>query len=351
VSYHFAGGERPDHVSLLNKIKSLATSNQEIIDRINKQEIIIKSYDIAVYPVYEEGQIRLEYEDVKIQSNLTDFLSQTQWPSELVQSNDIFNDKIDFNCTSFEDCVRLNKLMFPVSQKFRMFGGSEESVAELTNFLANFEIIQKHLIKVEQSIIDEPMPTNHGVQEQLDQINYLFSSMKSTIPGVKFYKSKDSVQYGTSSNWGWSCCGIQTRIEGKKVIATGSGYSCAIGDTLVSSFKIKVVLGGSDYWRIGVGVATNTSELNTYLSSESNESICYYSFGGIRSKSGDGGNNPFSTYTTGDVIMVRINKQDNTIQFYKGEQLVSQEVIKLNNKEYLYPAVHFNTAGDILEIV
>jgi len=136
----------------------------------------------------------------------------------------------------------------------------------------------------------------------------------------------------------------------KQVISISGGYSSAIGDTSVSCFKIKVVRGENHNWRIGVGVAIASVNLATYLSDACNNSIVYYSFGAIRYKSGSGTPTQFLTYTQGDVITVKINKQDKTVMFFKGEQLISTEVVEWPIED-LFPAVHMNTIGDVLEAV
>lgn len=60
----------------------------------------------------------------------------------------IFNDKISYKVTSFNDVRYLNEVMLPVATKFELFGISEKALQELEKFKTNFELLQTALGKL-----------------------------------------------------------------------------------------------------------------------------------------------------------------------------------------------------------
>jgi len=72
----------------------------------------------------------------------------------LIIIDDVFNDKLNYNCTSFEQIQYLNKAMLPVAMKYALFGDSEKAIAETRKFLTNFEILQTGLGQCEERLKD-----------------------------------------------------------------------------------------------------------------------------------------------------------------------------------------------------
>eukprot|EP01116_Phalansterium_solitarium_P018130 TRINITY_DN4689_c0_g1_i1.p1 TRINITY_DN4689_c0_g1~~TRINITY_DN4689_c0_g1_i1.p1 ORF type:complete len:283 (-),score=40.34 TRINITY_DN4689_c0_g1_i1:215-1063(-) len=75
---------------------------------------------------------------------------------QLTDIEDMFNDKVFYKCVTFADIKRLNSDMHRVAQKYRLFGGSEESIAVLRQFLGNFEVLQVMLGEIENQLISVP---------------------------------------------------------------------------------------------------------------------------------------------------------------------------------------------------
>lgn len=67
---------------------------------------------------------------------------------------DVFNDKIDFKCSCFEDAIRLNREMPTIAQKYAFFDCTNSALGVIQNFLENMEILQTFLGEIESTLID-----------------------------------------------------------------------------------------------------------------------------------------------------------------------------------------------------
>ena len=157
-----------EHDSLLKKIVAIAHVNNEIIQRINNQKII----------------------------------SSCNKKQNLVAITDIFNDKLDYNCSSFADAARLNESMLFVAQKYKLFGRSEESKQELLKFKNNFEILQTFLGQIEEQMIDAK-GNKQDIQKEVEFINKKIQDLLKR-DDVKLREKVEFVMSSSIFNGGFS---------------------------------------------------------------------------------------------------------------------------------------------------
>lgn len=70
----------------------------------------------------------------------------------LISVQDVFNDKIDFDCSCFADTIRLNREMPIVAKKYAFFDCTESALGVIQNFLNNLELLQTFLGEIEASL-------------------------------------------------------------------------------------------------------------------------------------------------------------------------------------------------------
>jgi hypothetical protein len=106
----------------------------------------------------------------------------------LTPIQDIFNDKLDFSCNTFDDIVRLNAGLLSTSQKYELFGTSTKAQQELQKFLNNFELLQIFLGQIEEKFIEVPS-SRVKYEKELQEIN---QKVNALLPLVKFQTSNTS---------------------------------------------------------------------------------------------------------------------------------------------------------------
>jgi len=141
---------------LLAKVTALAKVNGEIIQRINsKPNKITFEYYLTQNPTTaEEKKGCFNIQEVKVNANAVGIVKKWTQNVQLTVIKDIFNDKTDYTCKSFEDLVRINGTMLEVVQKYELFGESDKAKLEISKFLSNFEVIQTKLGEIEEELAD-----------------------------------------------------------------------------------------------------------------------------------------------------------------------------------------------------
>jgi hypothetical protein len=153
---------------LLQKIDAIAKINTEIINRIQakKKVCIGAKYEIKIAALSKkkeaknDGEIKMVDRRRFLKANprnntavhqLDNYVLHTttvekevklikdQWilTCSFTPIEDLFNDKLNFGCKTFEQIVTLNRDMLRVAQKYKMFGGSQPAIEALKLFLTN----------------------------------------------------------------------------------------------------------------------------------------------------------------------------------------------------------------------
>ena len=176
----------------LNKIRAIAAINNEIVQRIesNTDAIITVRKWNKIF-VDESNSSNLSFELQKTQTKGSCFASMlTKYSSgsyiietfvhelALLKIEDTFNDKLNFKFSTLSDVKFLNTKMLPIAEKYKMFGGTEQSLDVLKQFKYNFEVLQVFLGKLESSLMDTEDPSE-SQHEKLYQINNLYNELIS----------------------------------------------------------------------------------------------------------------------------------------------------------------------------
>lgn len=109
---------------------------------------------------------------------------------QLLTIDDLFNDRINYTVTNFEDLVRLNKEIHRVAIKYRMFEGSSRALAILQQFLSNFEILQQLLGEIEAMLQSVPS-YKEEIVARLIPINQQIAEVNSWILKKQDPKEED----------------------------------------------------------------------------------------------------------------------------------------------------------------
>jgi hypothetical protein len=116
---------------LLKKIQAIATVNNEIIVRIkSKEKVIFFKYEMGMK---RESAFQITLKETKEEIDAKNISCTWKGPPLMIPIPDIFNDKININCTSFEDLERLNNEILQVSLKYRLFGESDDAKNEMVS--------------------------------------------------------------------------------------------------------------------------------------------------------------------------------------------------------------------------
>jgi hypothetical protein len=99
----------------------------------------------------------------------------------LIVIDDIFNDKISFNYSNFNDLIRLNKELCHVGKKYRLFGQSAEAKEELDKFFKNLSRIQSDLYSLLSLVADQPKKDISAYQTALNNANQHISNLYKAL--------------------------------------------------------------------------------------------------------------------------------------------------------------------------
>jgi hypothetical protein len=195
---------------LIDKINAIQTVNTEIIGRIKPTSgDTIEVYNNRLVLVDANGppQYQLTSEKMQVKGNNTILSSLSDivafeilcaWTtnSKLETIWDVFNDKIDYNVTTFEQVVSLNDKMLEVVRKYQLFGESDKAKTELSKFKTNFEVLQTMLGSIESKLLS-PNSDIASINQKVDQINKLFKEVSEVCSPVPY----TSVLEWEKGNW------------------------------------------------------------------------------------------------------------------------------------------------------
>lgn len=85
--------------------------------------------------------------------------------------DDVFNDKVNWQCASFYDVERLVKTLWPVAKKFSLFGEGDACKAPLLTFQKNYETLLQHCKHAREACCDQEGSSFSAISSALDRAN------------------------------------------------------------------------------------------------------------------------------------------------------------------------------------
>jgi len=233
---------------LVAKIRAIGCINREIIERIDSmasEMLQCKNYYVQQKDDPMKG---LFYVEEVIENSLGSTICENWKKSiSLKPPLDLFNDKLDYNCQSYKDMVRLNDSLLNIIDKY-MFLDLSRAQIELQKFKINFEIIQTYLGEVDMTFYNLSNDSRLTFyQTELEEINQ----------GIKELFMNQDVIFGPKFSWQTPCT---SHIVNKNRATLISGqYGCLLSNrgytTGVHRWSLRLITRTSTCM---VGVAPDT---------------------------------------------------------------------------------------------
>lgn len=117
------------------------------------------------------------------------------WTTEKTLSpvEDIFNDQLDFACSSLEDLKRLNAKMLQVAGKFKFFDCTEHALGLLREYLANYEVIHALFSEINEAIREY----KSDLEAHQNTINTINEEIRDRLSGIED-KNKEMLELHSS---------------------------------------------------------------------------------------------------------------------------------------------------------
>jgi len=243
---------------LIGDIKTVALINQELILRINQigdETTQFTNYYIQARPEPSPEKGFFFIEQVVEELPRSSLLENWKKSITLKKPIDLFNDKINFNCTNFQDITRLNESMLGVIDKF-LFLDPKRAQSELVKYKSNFETLQQCLGEIEGALNNV---TNFyesklkAYQSEVDDINTRLNGVflnPDVIFGPKF---------------GWEGSNYSHTVVKNKAALNSGKSGCILSNrgfsTGIHKFTIKILSRSSTCM---IGVAPNSVSRNNY---------------------------------------------------------------------------------------
>jgi hypothetical protein len=163
---------------LIEKIKAIGSVNQEIINRINTQgEERMQTMSYSIHQKESENKMLFFVEENVEETCGSTIIASWKKDITLKIPIDLFNDKLDYKCSTFEDIVRLNTSMLFVIEKYT-FLDPKRAQSELEKFKNNFEVLQTCLGDIDGIFynISNDSKLNY-YRTELEDINQRFNNL------------------------------------------------------------------------------------------------------------------------------------------------------------------------------
>jgi hypothetical protein len=335
---------------LMTKIRVICKSNQEIIDRIQAQGteekkssiVSIVSYDVTLQPNTMDIP---EYKVNEISEQCLGIDVVKAWRNriELRTPIDLFNDKLDYKCDSFDDVVRLNDSMSRVIEKYS-FLDPKRAASELQKFKENFEILQTCLGEIDQvfcSVRQESRLIQY--RTEVEEINQRFRKLYSN-PDICIRKI---------DNWSTPCTSHTVVNRTAKLIS--GQFGCLLSK---NGYKFGVhkwhlrMISRTSTCMVGVAPDTvsKTGVINNYNTNgfymDLNSGLLYS--GPPMSKNGKSG---LGKGIASGILTVTLHCTNRTLTYtYEGQDYVAYTDLPMDKKLYL-AWDNNTTAGSEIELM
>jgi len=317
---------------LINECKTVGTINLEIIARINQigdETTQFKNYYIQSQDEPSEKGMFL-IEEVIEELPRSSILENWKKGITLKKPIDLFNDKIDFNCSTFKDICRLNESMLGVIDKF-IFLDPKRALSELQKYKANFEILQQSLGEVEA--------TFYNVSSEFSKLTTYQNEVKDINERVNHIFLNPDIIFGPRTMWQTPC--TSHTINNNRATLIQSQYGCLLSTRGFTSGVHKWTLrliSCTSTCMIGVAPATvsKTGAFNNYSSNgfymDLNDGTLYsgppFSYSN-RQLVGRG-------LSSGTILIVTLNFNARTLTYtFDGKDYLAYSDLPTNNKLYL----------------
>jgi hypothetical protein len=169
--------------SRLRSIESLAQSNRETIAMLNSHpRSVIQQVTYRI--IHSNG--RFSVHEQKIEQYIKSILNSWQGVVNLEVIPDMFNDRISYSCSSYQDIQKLNEQMLSIAQKYEVFGDSERAQQEIRKLEHNFVKIQSALKELVQLAKTGGGGHLSSIQEQVDNVNNQLKVLQNTHKNITF---------------------------------------------------------------------------------------------------------------------------------------------------------------------
>jgi len=343
-----------ENTIILQKIKAISSVNNEIVqriqDKVNNKGMVCRSRKFSL----ESGEVFKLVEKVEETSAL-DIVSG--WKPKIPKENfhntedmNIFNDNINYTCTSFDDVKRLNESIPKVSFKFRLLDPNQ-SPPILRLFYSNLEILQTFLGDLEGLLMDPESPKKE-LLKAVQTLNDAHLYVTQQINEKNMQEAKrigDTFIPGTLS-WDPKFCHDSLKINGMEVVSTGS--SQAVLGTLpnVASFKVKPLSGSNS--NIMVGLALQSKVQNKTYNYDKSGWFLYLQETNLFGLSGES-HKPYNNIPTNKIplnstVEVCFDKSARTISFVVNGVNQGVAFSNIPIEENLYPCVEFHEIASVV---
>jgi hypothetical protein len=239
---------------LIAECKTIGTINLELIARINQigdETTQFKNYYVQKRDEPDQGLFFVE--EVIEELPRSSLLENWKKVITLKKPVDLFNDKLNYNCATFQDICRLNESMLGVIDKF-LFLDPKRAQSELAKFKVNFEILQQCLGEVEGSF--------HNVNE-FSKLKSYQGEVEDINQRIKTIFLNPDVIWGPRMAWAGPCS--SHTVNKNRALQVQSVCGCVLSTRGYSSgvhkFTIRVITRPSTCM---LGVAPNTVSKTAY---------------------------------------------------------------------------------------
>lgn len=156
------------HDDLLQLIESTAKTNDDLIRKIDEMtdDIDCVTYKIKV----EDQRYHIANEQTETLA-VQDAIGRWQNTITLAEIEDVFNEKLNYECKKYEDLRRLNRDMLTLANKYKRFGGGSDGLQCMRQLEENFRHIHSSLQKLYDWLQTSGRCNREEIQEQLNNIN------------------------------------------------------------------------------------------------------------------------------------------------------------------------------------
>jgi hypothetical protein len=280
----------------------------ELKENSQKKNKQLKSYTYHINrDELDGGGCFFTVEENEIEQNMREHMERWRCTPTLIVPLDLFNDRIDYTCNSFQDVIRLNQSLSTVIEKYSFLDPKRAQV-ELEKFKNNFEVLQTCLGDVEESlhIHTQPYSKLDYYQSELDEINARIENI---------YSNSD---ISLAPTWESTSTSHTLSNNGKTATLISGGQGCLLSKNGYSR--------GIKEWRLRMHSRTSTCMVGVAPATVSRTSH-NYSTAGFFCNLDDGtlysgppfsySNRAFITggVRTGQTLIVTLNCTDHTLSY------------------------------------
>jgi hypothetical protein len=164
-------------------IEATAKVSDEIINQINE---MTGELNLMTYIITRKNNEEYTINENMNTSEVATVVFKWQDAIELIIIEDVFNDKIDYTCNTYEDMIRLNRDMLAVVKKYESFGNEPQRLQVVNKFYQNFHRIQEALQKLLLFLRTGGQCHLNDIKQRLNKINNELKDLQNKYKNVTF---------------------------------------------------------------------------------------------------------------------------------------------------------------------